>query len=587
MANKSVTIEEIKDFTPGIADVVSPNHPPGQAQPTNTYRCYSLPGGALAPLPKTAKTISHVDPTVATRLSEEVRIIGIHCNSPVFYASEASTGIYQDNTEIYVCLEWYENDGKVHYAVDRYKNNYSITPAWDQLWTDGYTLTYSASAKPHNANFITQRTNSQYTRNVLETLTGVGDSYDGGLIAGPVVVAWTVDGYAQFFPDDTSTNTNSVARMPGDRADPDNPSGLCSPDALVGHQLRGVIFPLTLSNMGANQIVPTNESMLWTATNNLTKLGSYYYDINSANPSANYFNILGGSDKPSRYECMESLTADELLLIKSYGGAIMIRGSLNDPTVVNLPYVHSAGFSMNRGCISPKGFLYPVDGGGLWLWEGGDVSTPITPQMKSDFWRPPPYAPAGTTTENGWGYAGTTCALWDEWILLPNNYLWDSATNGLWRIDNVTDFIIHRWAVDWRGLYAYGAPTGFQDENDVAIYGFNKLTPSDSFSWQSHPMPFSIEQDVNVREVTLVASGDGTVIVSITTGEDTVGQTATFNVTSTTDPFVRKADLNVHGSHVVMRIESTGADTNTAAPTVHSVRLGHTTHAGYSKQDVS
>ena len=586
MAGKSLTFEEIKDFSPGIADTVSPNHPPGQAQQANTYRCYSIPGGALAPLPKCTKQITHDSPVVANRLSEEVRIIGLHTNSPVFYAPEQNSGIYQDNTEIYICMEWYEDDGEIYYEVDRYKNNYSITPVWEQIWKDNYTSAYSATARPHTASFITQRTNSQYTRNVLESLSGVGDTYDGGLLAGPVVVAWVVDGYAQFFPDDTNLTVNASRYMPGDRSDPSNPGGLCSPDALVGHQLRAVIFPLTLSPIGVNQIIPTNESMLWTATNNLTKIGSYYYDVSTTAASTNYFNILGGSDKPSRYECMESLTADELLLIKSYGGAMMIRGSLNDPTVVNLPYVHSAGFSMNRGCVSPKGFIYPVDGGGLWLWEGGDVSSHITPQMNSDFWRPAPYAPAGTTTENGWGYAGTTCALWDQWVLLPNNYLWDSETNGLWRIDDTSTVIMHRWAVDWRGLYAYGAPTGFIDENDTAIYGYNRLTPTDSFSWQSHPMPFSIEQEVTLRQAVIVATGSGTVAITVTSAEDTTGQTATVTLDSTADPCVRTIDLDVQGSHIVVRVVSMGEDTDTPAPTIHSIRLGHIPHSTFSKGDV-
>src|SRR5690606_5166543 len=106
---------------------------------------------------------------------------------------------------------------------------------------------------------------------------------------------------------------------------------------------------------------------------------------------------------------------------------------LNDFQVRNLPNVRGTGHSMNRGTPSPRGFVYPVDNGGVWLWEGGDLSVNIAPQMDPNFWRPPALIPAvgfyesGTPPEQSepdWGYQQTQCATWDQFVMLPNNWVW-------------------------------------------------------------------------------------------------------------------------------------------------------------------
>lgn len=539
--------QSIKDFRPGIKQFVSPDHDPGTAHEDGTWRCYATDTGALFAMPKRVNAY-YRDPIVdpATRLSEEFRTIGLHVAGPIYYPPEALPGVEQNNDVVLVGTEYWTAGG-LQFEMARYTRNYKYTPGWTSLWTANDGGTYDANVRPKKMEFRDQRSNNA-----------------APLKAGPSVTGFVVNGHAWMYPDDTNTTANSTRYLPGDKVMDAGGGGLVSPDSLEAHQGRFVIFPLAVSGYGTNEVYTTNECFFWTSVN----------DARTMDPllAGNYFSVLAGYENPSGYGVMQSLTANELLLIKCKGGGLILRGDLQAYDAITLPYLRSTGLSMNRGCSSPLGFMYPTDGGGIWLWEGGDVSSHVTPSMEPDFWRPPATAPAyGDKAATGWGHGHTTMCSWGEWVMLPNNWVIDTDGKSLWRIDDPNDVVFHRAVSNWRGRSCYMAPSGWRHGQDPVFYEYQWTVPASSFSWLSQPISSTMERRVEVRDVALVVQGSGRVKVTVRSGEDPIGKAVWFDATDDNRPVVKRAPVAVQGSHIQFRIESENTSGG-EAPSVHELR---------------
>jgi hypothetical protein len=490
-----------------------------------------------------------IDPT--HNQAEEFRIIGLHSVSPVFWGPEASPGIDQDNTNIFLGVEWWTND-TYYMRVTRYRRDYQYNPVWETIWSSpGDSVTYHPNIRPRHIVFATQRSNHA----------------DAG-VSGPVVVAWAASGYAQFWPDDTDPSSNTTVAMPGDASDINNVDRLVSPDSLVAHQGRIIIMPLTLNAFGDKSVLAHNECMYWTAYNDLRQI-----DFPLA-PNL-FFNVTVGPEAPVGYGVMASLTANELFLIKCRGGAYIIQGDIGGagssaPTSRTLPYVRSPGLAMNNGTYSPNGYLYFADGGGAWLWQGGDFSSHVTKHLQPEFWRPPAQSLDGT--ENQWGYQWSQCDAANNWVLAPNNWLWDTDLNAWWRADDPDDHVIHRWNVDWRSRFAYGTASGFRNQTDPALYEYDLAAFASDYSWQSQPLTTTIGSSVVLTDVEVVATGRGRVDVTVSSRQSPDGITQSFWSTSDTLPDVQRQTFGVRGTHLTIRIQSYANDPDGAAPTVNEVR---------------
>lgn len=565
----------IDNFTPGIRTTISPNHPPGTAQENGTFRCYADASGALVPLPRL--NLRHLPPTPPvpdpSLSSEQYRIIGLHVNNPMFWPSEASPGVDQNNTEIFMGVEYWDapsGASTVHFVLYRYKRHYKNNPVWENVWSESNQIDYSPNIRPKHFHFQTTRSNNGAPTE-----------------AGPAVTCWAVNGHTAMFPDDTATTTNSTRYLPGDTTnDPINLTSIgafVSVDSLVGHQGRIVFFPLTLIASGDETIFTTNEAFYYSEVNDARTL--------DASLSGNHFKIVAGYENPNGYGVWASLTANELLLIKTRGGALMIRGDLDDPSQVStLPYVRSTGLSNNVGTRSPLGYLYPVDGSGVWLWKGGDQSQHITRNtMSPDFWRPPATVPATIAyasgeerTDAGWGYGWTQCADWNEWVLWPNNWLLDTDADSpdnpggsWWRIDSTDDteggYVIHQWAVNWRGTEAYGTPSGYRDGSEWALYEFSIQQPSSAFRWRSQPLRESYAAQTKIEAVGIVATGRGRVNVTVRSSQDLVGKAFDFVIDDLEHPTLLQLPCGVEGTHITFDIDSRADIEGEPAPSVHAL----------------
>lgn len=487
----------IQDFSPGIRQVKSLNHPLGTADDTTgdrgyaTLGCWAGPDGVLKALPSRTDTHERSAAMVFANLtSEQYRICGIFANDPVFSAT-TSPGANQNNTEIFVGIEYYDSTPNRVRKIVRFSRHES-TPKWEIIGTNAVAGAFSATSRPGRCYFATSRSNSAAPG-----------------FPGVPVIGWAFGGYARAFPNDTAPTASGTIALPQ--------GAFLPPDLIVGHQGRFVIFPLFQwgdGNMGgADAIVhPDNELIYWTTFNNYLTLDAAFDGV--------YGQVIAYAERDTGYEFAHSISNDQLLAVKRAGGGLLIQGQLNTSTTIPQPSIRSPGFSLNTGCMTHLGVVYPINSSGVWVIEGGRQSRNLSPYMEPDFWRPRAYGPANPTslhyseatgpsylqTANGWGVDYTSCASWGEWVLMPNNWLLDTTTESWWRLDNSpmtdsgnTDTLgyleSHWWTTDWTGRWAWSAPSGYSNVTwdgstpTVVLNEYDRLSHRSSFQWLSHPLP--------------------------------------------------------------------------------------------------
>jgi hypothetical protein len=554
---------ELNDFRGGIVQKPSLNQPLGTATESHTWGCRSSRSGALIPLPRINATITMTPPTPPTSgnlLSEEYRIVGLGISGPHYGGPTSPTvGVDANLSELWVCIEAWDAT-KLYLDVLRY-NRHQNTPTWESVWKVDRTATFNQNVRPRNCTFDMQWSNSANPDQL-----------------GGVVMGWVVDGYARMFPDDTDPSTTGTANLPGDRIDDPIPGSVAGADSLVAHQGRFVVFPAQIIGFGATSVFITTEAAYWTEQNNATALDPEL--------AGEFLHPIAPTASPSGFVVKHSLAGDELLLIKPSGGAALLRGDISDPTIEHLPFVQSAGLSFNNGVKTNVGLMYPIDGGGVWLWSGGESTEELSQDMQAGFWRPPAVpTTTGTPGVHVWGHATTQCAAASDMVFFPNNWIFNlEIQSGWWRLDDPTVWAAHRWVVDGRNRYAYAASTGILDNTDPVLREYRIDRPTNKFSWQSQPIPTnSPGATISISSLELLATsnaipggaqGAGEVTVSLLTSE---GATVThkFAVPANTPdrPTWQRARTKIRGSYLQARIVSEATNSGDGAPVVHALRL--------------
>lgn len=536
----------IKDFTPGIFDKVTPNNPIGTATREHTYRCIASENGALVAMPLRVGNYRMDNPGIDPE-DEKYFIGGLFVADPIFDGT-TPVGPDQNNSDIFVGLEWFEGDDR-YQQILRYRRQ-SLTQDWELIYDTDTPEPglYDTDYRPSRCVFQSSRSNQT-------------DSLQVGV---PIVVI-CYDGILVSFPNDTNPGLTDTFAMPKPVA------GNPQPSMIVAHQNRIVVFVLTLYGFGTGEVYATNEGIYYTAPNDV-----------SVNSPGDFTNVVAGSENPTGYQTGASLTANELLLLKSKGGALMMRGSMENPTNIMLPNVMSPGFSDSYGTQSPIGYAYCVDNGGVWVWGGGDKSEDISLALRPNFWRP-------TDQVAGYFRSHTTMTRWRSWIVAPKNWIYDIDNGGWWLLEDPDLFQMYHMDVDWTGRWLYGSrhmwldgdnpPVPEDDPADtqaVVFHEYDRQLGALSYEWQSHPIMATSERNVNVREVIAVLSGVGTVTISVF-GREGVTDSQIYTIDSDFPVALRKS-FAVKGSNIQVRILSVAdaeePDVDNGAPTVHEVRLG-------------
>jgi hypothetical protein len=530
----------LNDFTPGIRHRAlgvgeSSRTPPGAADPSATFRCRVLPDGALGPMPKMVES-HEVNVTVAAD-DTDLRISGFHITGPMQEATSESDYTGNDNVEAHLAIQTFDG------ATERWY--------WFrvQLWNSTEDVdTIHSEPITSAADDIYRPTAFVDARMHATDATALGDIF--------VVAGW--------HSDDMSASPNIWLIYP----DPDVPNSngtkviynLNEVTLMVQHQGRVVSVDDHVFDHGGSGKWIINDQLIWTQVNLPTYLDE---DADTIPESVGVFT----QGPVSGYGAVCSASAQELLLVKHRGGATIISGDLDDPTVMSLPGVTSTRGAVTYGVYTPIGFVYGVKNGGVHVWGGGDSSDKISQFLEDDFWM---MRPADWVAFDG------KFDVFGDWILCPNNWVYDIETQSWWRIEDPATYKIFQWAVSPQNDMFYGAPVTFQDNSTPAFYRFDAGNLVSDYQWRSQFLPMSIDRYMEIRELSLRAispAGESTVTITLT-DEDGNEQQETFDVTNTTLPRIQRKNTAFTGTGVKVTIAASSLD-GEPAPLIYELNIGY------------
>lgn len=559
----------LDDFRPGIFQKITPKTPPGAAVEDDTWGCKSNATGDLIPGPR--QEVGHL--TLNTDLNASAPggglyfIQGLCVVNPVF-DDDTGVGVDQNNSQVFVAFDYIIEPDVRHREFWRWFTNSTFIV--EQLWDETDTFPYDDDYRPGRATFGLTRSHAADPTN-----SGVS-----------VLIINQGDGIFRSFPDEGASSITGYDDLPAPTA------GNPQPEIIVCHQGRVVVFPLSLQAFGADVVWAHNELMYWLTVNNVTALDTAL--------SGDYFNVVFGYENPAGYDTVASMNANQLVLFKRYGGAVLLEGDLNQPRAVNLRGVMSPGFAESWGIQTPIGFCYVVDHGTVYAWSGGDQSENLAPMLFDDFWRPVRDVEAASTYDspNQRYRSGTNLELYRDLLVVPNNWYMDltnapgpEAGGGGWfrLVDPERTLGGYRsrysyYGADWTGRWLYAAPYAVEHGDVLYVADrYDRTQGMQGYSWKSAPLRASMERRMEVREIVIVASGFGTIEVTVLGLEDSgteVTDTAESINVDSTYPMAARRTVACDGNLIQIKVVSNGGvvDENSGAlgdaPTIHEIRVG-------------
>lgn len=546
---------DLTDFTTGLVDSAAAAGgptiaPQGAAQVTNTYGCYGPPTGGLAPLPgvSTTKTQGLLEAGGYPTGLERNSICDVHIVSPV-HNDTAGVSFTSTPDAVIVAYGYFRDAGsgvKERHRVLNYKFGLASPTVFTIRDVTG-SSTISAPFRLANGLSIAvgrtswpslQPHNPGYPYVAVRTLE---DGKDTGEIS--------------LYPDPEDTDADGVHELlkASTAGVPEGRWLFNHQDRLCAVQIGGYSSPFGLGLwLGADEIY-------WSPVNWLSPTDSGAPDnITGWNPTLGTDYV---EDWPSGISSWASMNANELFVVKNLGGAFVIRGDMDNPTVVRLPGVESAYGCMTYGAISPLGYAYGTPSG-IHVWNGGDVSECLSPQLAPGFWVPDDSTlPQVMKGRFAYSY---------PWLFFGKNYIYNMQTKGWWRLGNPATLLYRHYVTNGLGdVYAF--PNAITATQNVLADIYSTRSLASSFSWQSHPLATTQGRLVDFREIEIVTLGAGTVTVTLA-GLGGTTRTESFTVSSTL-PQLYRTRTELLGHDVTVKITSTSG-TTTAAPSISRVRLG-------------
>lgn len=511
------------NFSPGIADEPGLNYPPEQATRTNTFRCIANNAGALVPLLRRTKALAGTHFEASNPSPGYYLINGLYSSGPV--ATVGGTASADGYThELWVGTEYLFGGNRKLKLERRRMFETAIT---SDLIKDISRADASVSALGWGMTFGTTRSNkaSPLTPGIPVTMISWGS------------IANAADSFTTVFPDDSAPTANNEY---------DIETGQQS--LAVTHQGRVVIRRQSIYRHGVAAAWNPTEDLRWTAVND---------------PTAANLSILQNfvPENPDGYSLMHPMSANELFALKSSFGLVM-QGDLNDPIIINLPMVPGTYIGQS-GIVTPLGLLYGNPQSGVWAWSHGDSAKLLSPRMTPTFWQ----LPEGLYIAQQYQWAGIS-----DRAYLSNNWVLDTNTGGWWRLEDESLLQTRFLTTDWTNQYLYGSVSHYTNGADTIAYEWDNTLQASSLSWQSHPIWESIDRILEVRQIELVAQGQGTVTLTCTSF---VGATTSITITlaNTGYPERFRRNFYIQGQYIQLRIEANSGSASVKAADVHEVKL--------------
>lgn len=281
--------------------------------------------------------------------------------------------------------------------------------------------------------------------------------------------------------------------------------------------------------------------------------------------------------------CLGSINSSELLVIKQSGGGAIVRGDLDNPTVIRLPSLQSTYGLTAVGTNSPIGFVYATRNG-IYAWAGKDTATNLSNNLNPEFWDPNP-------TVNFQGPRGRL-AWWDPWIMCPNDYVYDTTNSSWWRLDNPTIPHSHFDVDPFTGkLFAMFSRIPASSSTAYSHQLSDSGVLATSYSWQSQPLATSTQKYLEIDEIELIAfpatgTALSTVVITLTgideNGNQVFSAPTPFSLTNSTgkmqilhEKVRRQAGTGQFRARYLQMTIAANSNASQAAPKIHSVRIGY------------
>lgn len=513
---------DLTDFTPGIwsgflTGVNSIPAPLGSAQETDTYGCIASPQGGLIPLP--AAQVSSVPVPEASPASTNFYVNGIRA---------LPTGLHYgltwlEQTTNNEKFRWYR-DGSAAVEVITHTGGAIVPAAWvPQAFTTAITRLTSAGAVAN-----------------ISIVGSWSDRTGGG-------------GRTWFFPDPATPSNNAPA------VDTD------SSGQLFAHQARILCFtPYTVAHGTAGvNTTTTNELINYTDPPQGIVIGAQQ--------------TLLSPESPFGYGAWGSVSAGELILIKFFGGGVMMYDDIVYPRVVRLPAVMGTNGYMQEGSFCSIGMVYVSRLNGVYAWNGNNVSEKISHQI--DVSR---LAPNAAKIVMGFGsnpYISHT--KWLDRVVFPHNWVFDPAINSWWKLQSPSNDIV------WWSAYGpnlYGLPASYSPTPGSQLFTFDPILLTGIYSWKSQPISAATPgKTFSIREVEVIAQTGalgtaGSIIQMTLSAPEGTATVLNFTLTAaaltTPEKIIVRLDTPLTCSNVTVKVLVTSAD-SFFAPTIHSIRIGY------------
>lgn len=289
-----------------------------------------------------------------------------------------------------------------------------------------------------------------------------------------------------------------------------------------------------------------------------------------------------GNETPSGIGTMVS-NGNDLFIVKNNGGGVLVRGAMEDASVVQLPKIESTQHAIHQAVATPIGHVYGSRNG-VFVWNGGETAERISAQLDGYFW--------DHGHKTGWGEERHNSSVGRftysyPFVYLPNGWVFDIRTGGWFRLNDPEEANNkYRYAYyvtnAFGDVYAVRAAFDGTEEGKylVDLYSQRNGLAAQKYRWISQPVAKSINRTVMVEEIVLVAEGQGYVDITVRGLEDSA-DTQRFWVDSATEPIRLVCNLYLRASEITVQIdvasalEETGPDVPYGnAPTIHAVHLG-------------
>lgn len=293
-------------------------------------------------------------------------------------------------------------------------------------------------------------------------------------------------------------------------------------------------------------------------------------------------------ETPWGYGAWGTESVGELMLIKKYGGGVILYGDINDPTsVIRMPSVQSTGDMVGRACPTLSGLIYCSQDQGAWVWDGGNTSQKISDNIDDKFFD----LESGVIQSNNYGFF---VERWQKWIMFSGNVIYDTEKGSWWKLyprlgldlGSLVGRDIFWYSLTQNGNQMATAPLLITDNAQAFFSTFDNEVPSPEYQWESLPIHVNQNADrvLDVRQIIVRASdpsntGTATIGIACPNGTFSDGSVAADDPIGLDPTAIRfNVGMGAQGLDDII-IQLQAHNPGGSAPIVHSIDVGYVVRA--------